>query len=331
MNRYKILAAVTLFGFCSCSCAGNKVLTSVEEAPIELAFLPPTSADKSGERLTADFTPTQMEALDEDAEFAIASRCGMPYSTAQFLPELGATILTYAVGKVADYIVDRGKKEVQKKLDKYVAQYANEAKEQMLYQSAGTGDTPVLAVNCLRFSRTADKELTVDLIAAVSTDGHSLIIEPLRLFVGQTSAESEDKSKQRKVDVRVQLKARAIWADDGRGYDEIVVDSRILNETVRIDEERRVLAVGEDAGQVKYYFTIDGEKMVTASKTRLPLIPWSSGIKEGEANGLAYFTATVTETGLEAISMRLLAEFLEESTDYFTKLLKDSVLGTSNK
>ena len=222
--RTAILLVGTMLLMISYSASAQDSLVATRNvSSVELNFLPLKGADQSGERLVADFADGQLAALNEDAEIQIAGLCGMQYKTARIVPGSGGSILSFAVGKLAQYIFYRGQKALEGKLSRYVAQYSNSAVETFIYADTPSDGPPSLAPKCLRYSRSDGAHLQMDFIARIRTDNHSIILEPLRLFIDKTLADSEPTRGEARVSLGFDLRANAIWVDGHRGREQVVV------------------------------------------------------------------------------------------------------------
>lgn len=349
-KRILVLILATLL----VGCPSTSAIVVEEKGPAtELNFLEPPQRNRPyDENPLEQGFGTRISNLDSEKELTLALYCRTTYQDEKLAYASGtvaAAVVTWVAGKLAKYIVDGAEKALAAKLAEYSAQYANNSQRYGLYRDVDNG-VPTLASHCFRFTRSADKNITLDLIAQIRLDGDAISIRPLRLFVDRTLANSDrasDKQDSKKVTLSFSLKSSATWFHGQRGYKETVFDETIFSEDVLIDAKRNVTTIGSTDGKTKYYFDADKwkdldvpsrlgdddgswlslEKILVAwnEYPRLPLVPWSAIPNSSGRYGTASFTMTGTEVGLKPELLVAVQALLKDEKDSLTSALKNAM------
>ena len=333
LNQYLAgLVAVTIgiagiMSISSCQSVTHEPLVSTKAIQsVELNFLP-NDSKHDGAALLKEFEK-DLSAFDLKKEKHIAGLCGMPYVDHGIaaVPPIVIGLITYAAGELAKYIIAKSKKSLKNKLDTYVAQYSNSPKENSIYRSV-VNNVPRLSSNCIRFTRSNNKKVSLDLLTRITIENHTLKIQPLRLYANNVLVPSEEKEDKKSVSIAFGFKANAIWASDSRGKEEVVFQKTLFTEKLSIGEGNTVSAIDKTEGQVKYYLTNDENKASTnVASIRLPLVPWTPYSRPDEKNGFASFVMTATEVGVKPELSVLLHKLIAKNEDYLSGLLKDALV-----
>lgn len=332
LKRYIASLLIATFGFASImsisscqSVAHEPFVTTKAYQSVELNFLP-RKAD--GSRLLKEFEK-DLSAFNRKKEKYIAEElCGMPYEdrTMMAIPPIIIGFITYATGELAKYIVAGSKKSLQDKLDTYIAQYSNSPEEHQLYRSV-VNNVPRLSSKCIRFTRSNNKNVSLDLLVMLTIENYTLKLQPLRLYVKSVLVPSEEKEGKKSVSIAFGFKAKAIWASQSQGKEEIVFKKTLFTEKLFIGEGNTISAIDKAEGQVKYYFPNDNDKTPSnITSVRLPLVPWTPYGPPNDKNGFASFVMTATEVGVKPDSSVLLHKFIVKNEDYLSGLLKDTLI-----
>ena len=300
------------------------------------------------------FSSEQVDSLDLLKEETLARYCGVDVEEGL---GLGATAVavaaaTWAVGKVAEYLLDRAEEKLAQTLREHVAQYSNPGARHAFYDAVENG-LPTLSARCIRFTKARKSAETkpsieLDLVAQVHVDTDALTLRPLRLYVSRTQARSAKRAGEnaRPVNLAFSLQADATWLEGQTGRRSTVLSDVIFSERVYINGTKSVTQVGGVKGHTKYYIDDEGWEAAKNNSAalvgpdwrkfestlrdwplspRLPLIPWSHTADDKGKLGKATIVLTVTEAGLTPVVAKALHDLLKENKAAMAKFLKETI------
>jgi hypothetical protein len=316
----EIVVSATSLGYCTRMCAG--LLTG------SLMFVPMASGQSQTAAVTFDSRQTVLLFMQPDeaayelsrfrpsladpnssAERAVVQECSRGRrsdgtTSKGFLGSLQKPIVNFLLAQVTDR-VRRELAEYSSVFSQSIATdfYSGQPETRSLQQ--GALDTQS---SCFRFSQgdlghAGVMDLAFDLVVSVriADSRDAVILKPLRLYLGQTSAKSADGS----LGVAVAVRADGVWRDMTRGIKDDIWDEVIL-----------VTAADLSRGPVLMY-----EPELTQPDVRLPLPPVSFGVDSSRPFGRIDVTVTAAQAGTLPTSLELLGDILLPSKDQKARLL----------